>query len=183
MPRQITMIQIPTGLSGCMGCLVCVMMIRTVLGSSVAITAFGTTQQTDRWDVPCMRDGDATKGKTLFLLIILCLHLASNWLLGRVTVGNLNYSLSADIADWCFNLVEYGMAIHLLEYFKALSDCVEATAAVSADDFVYAPHTVWSLLVAWIAFDTFLFLVRVLVSYILYKKLRSKGYQRKYLIQ
>merc|ERR1719493_630499 len=99
-------------------------------------------------DRQCVQGGDSIV--TMFLLIMLCVHLATNCIFGRVTVGNLNYSLTADITDWIFNVSEFAMAIHLLGAFKTLAQCIDSNADVDDSDFVYHPVTCWSLLVCWI---------------------------------
>lgn len=178
----ITMMQILTGLTGLVGCLVCMSLIRIVIGLAASITGMGVTQQTN---LLCTNEtnGNSVRIESMVLLIILCTHLTINTLFGRKTAGNLNYSLTADIIDWTFNLTEYCLAIHLLGFFKKLTKCIDSNTNTNIDQFVYDPNVVWDLFVAWIAFDTILFLFRMLISYILYRKWKQRGHQRKYVLQ
>ena len=175
----ITMMQLLTGLTGFVGCLVCMSLIRIVIALSAVLTAISVTAT--ELNEECEDGREAAHMETIFLFIILCIHLTINCSFGQVTTGNLHYSLSADIFDWIGNLTEYIMAIHLLAYFKQLSKCIESMNG--SQSYANDPSTVWNLLVTWITFDSILFLFRMLISYILYRKMKSKGHQTKYVLQ
>eukprot|EP01084_Bolivina_argentea_P196344 336594_1 len=175
----ITMMQLLMGLTGFVGCITCMSLIRTIIGLSATITAMGVANQTD---IKCVEGNESYSIETTILLIILCVHLFINFLFGRVSPGNLNYAMIADIFDWIGILTEYVMAIHLLGYFKQLKECIIETEGAEVSLFLYDPNSVWDLLVTWITFDTILFVFRLLVTYILYRKMKSKGHQQKYII-
>ena len=176
----ITMMQLLTGLVGFVGCLVLLSLLRIIFGLSAALTAISVTGN----DGSLCDDGrESAHIETICLLIILCIHLTMNFLFGRVTPGNLNYSLTADIFDWIWSVTEYIMAIHLLGYFKDLSNCIESTDGLSISSYTNDPNIVWDLLVTWITFDSILFLFKILISYLIFRKFKSRRYQTKYVLQ
>lgn len=187
----ITMMQLLTGLTGFVGCLVCMSLIRTVIGLCGALTAMGVTQETDLISTIICNDFDGNKYSNsikyecISLFILLCVHITLNILIGKKTAGNLNCSMWGDIMDWLFNLTEYCLAIHLLTFFKNFTKCIDQKSNNNNiySQFVYDPNVVWDLLVTWITFDTILFIFRIIISYILYRKIKSRGHQRKYVIQ
>eukprot|EP00483_Globobulimina_turgida_P009668 UN09687 len=130
----ISMVQLLMGLTGFVGCITCVSLLRTIIGISAAITAMGLAQETD---MACMDGNNSAKIETTALFVILCVHLCANFLFGRVSPGNLNYAMTADIFDWIGILMEYIIAIHLLGYFKKLSKCIISTDGVNVSLYVY----------------------------------------------
>ena len=185
----ITMMQLLTGLTGFVGCLVCLSLIRIVTGLAASITAMGIGQETELLSILSCDDfeinAESIKIECMSLLIILCVHITLNILFGRKTPGNIDYSMWGDIMDWIFNLAEYCLCIHLLTFFKKLTICIDSKSNQKEiySQFVYDPNVVWDLFVTWITFDTILFIFRILISYILYRKIKSRGHQRKYVIE
>mmetsp|Transcript_44451 Transcript_44451/g.71197 ORF Transcript_44451/g.71197 Transcript_44451/m.71197 type:complete len:166 (+) Transcript_44451:80-577(+) len=162
----ITMLQVLSALTGFVGCWVCLSAVRFIIALSACITAMGVTQETD----------EAMQTETLCLFIIFCIHLTSNLLFGRVAAGNIKYSVTADLIDWTCNLVEYILAIHVLTYFRELHQ------TNSEEEYLYNPKVVYNLLVTWITFDTILILFKIIVSLILYRKYKTRGQQKRYVI-
>mmetsp|Transcript_26072 Transcript_26072/g.42613 ORF Transcript_26072/g.42613 Transcript_26072/m.42613 type:complete len:181 (+) Transcript_26072:59-601(+) len=177
----ITMFQLITGLTGFVGCIVCMSMVRSAIAIAACITAMGVTQDTDE---PCMdsRETKSMQIETVCLFVLYCIHLTSNFVFGKLTTGDLYRSLKGDAIDWILNVTEYVMAIHISTYLRLLHKCIERNAAATPQQYIYSPKLVYNLFVCWIVFDTFLLLFKVLVTFILYTKYQTKGYQKKYVI-
>ena len=188
----ITMMQLLTTLTGFVGCLVCMSLIRTVIGLSASLTAMSVTQENNVLISTIICDNfdgnkysNSIKFECMILFILLMIHIILNISFGRKTAGNLNCSMWSDIIDWICNLTQYCLAIHLLGFFNNFTKCIDKKSNNNNiySQFVYDPNVVWDLLVTWITFDTILFIFRIIISYILYRKIKSKGHQRKYVIQ